>query len=170
MFSECLHFCTEYMQMLPVSLLQKWTNLAGVGGDSVGVAMLENMLVTEKEIFGDDTVLSDECDDGNDGSTINSNIDDNVVTEQKTLSAEELASIEEEFKKVTALPSGNQSMTPHEKKSQVGTYDTEPSIPHSSSYSSPHSSPLLLLPHFTDNLFSIEMYWGRCTEVHWKQA
>ena len=77
--------------------------------ESVDVAMLENILVTERDIFGNDNGMSDDDDDddadkGDDVSAINSNIGDDIVAEHKMPSAEELASIEEEFKKVTALP------------------------------------------------------------------
>lgn len=82
--------------------------------DSLTVAMLESVLVTEKDIFGDTDVMSDDNDDGEvGGGAINSNIDDDVISEQpKLLSAEELANIEQEFKKVTSLPSVDQSVKP----------------------------------------------------------
>ena len=94
-----------------------------IGDESVGVALLENTLVTQRDIFGDNNdVMSDDDDDVDDESAINSNICDDVISEAPKLpSAEELASIEEQFKKVTALPSGvTSSETAATKKSQVG--------------------------------------------------
>ena len=93
-----------------------------IGDESVGVALLENTLVTQRDIFGDNNDVMSDDDDDVDESAINSNIGDDVISEAPKLpSAEELASIEEQFKKVTALPSG---VTPSEtvatKKSQVG--------------------------------------------------
>ena len=95
--------------------------------------MLENMLVTERDIFGDNNEMSDEFDDETE-STINSNVEDDVVTEPKSLSVEELANIEEEFKKVTALPSGGQSVatTSQGKKPPVGGHRTPYTMIHTS--------------------------------------
>ena len=98
--------------------------------ESVGVAMLENMLVTERDIFGDDNGMSDDndddvMDDDDDVSAINSSIGDDVVPEPILPSAEELASIEEEFKKVTALPQESTmatEQTAKKKTSQVRWY------------------------------------------------
>ena len=68
---------------------------------SADVAALESMLVTEKEIFGDSGKMSDDSDndiqdDGDDG--------DGIAMETGILNAEELAWIEAEFKKITAVP------------------------------------------------------------------
>ena len=68
---------------------------------SADVATLESMLVTEKEIFGDSGKMSDDSDndihdDDDDG--------DGVAMETGILNAEELAWIEAEFKKITAVP------------------------------------------------------------------
>lgn len=96
--------------------------------ESVDVAMLENMLVTERDIFGNDNGMSDDDDDDDDAdkdddvSAINSNIGDDIIAEHKMPSAEELASIEEEFKKVTALPQEGGTSTEaaaKKRKSQV---------------------------------------------------
>ena len=92
--------------------------------ESVGVAMLENMLVTERDIFGDDdNGMSDDDDDvrddDDDVSAINSNVGDDVVPEPVLPSAEELASIEEEFKKVTALPRESAVATEQTTKKKV---------------------------------------------------
>ena len=97
-------------------------NASSVAGEeSVGVAMLENILVTEQDIFGDDDGMSDDDDDIDNDAAIYGNSGNDVVPEVKLLSAEELASIEEEFKKVTALPLGDPSTdTSQKKKTQVG--------------------------------------------------
>ena len=87
---------------------------------SVDVAMLESMLVTEKEIFGDSDKISDDGDSDNDIHG------DSVAMDTGMLNTEELAWIEAEFKKITALPStagetstANKTSAAEDKKPQV---------------------------------------------------
>ena len=69
---------------------------------SVDVAALESILVTEKEIFGDSGRMSDSGDSDDD---IHDDGDGGgVAMETGMLNAEELAWIEAEFKKITAVP------------------------------------------------------------------
>lgn len=87
---------------------------------SVDVAMLESMLVTEKEIFGDSDKISDDGDSDNDIHG------DSVAMDTGMLNTEELAWIEAEFKKITAVPStagemstANRTSAAEDKKPQV---------------------------------------------------
>ena len=79
---------------------------------SADVAALESMLVTEKEIFGESGRMSD-----NDGDSDNDIHDDGgddgggVAMETGMLNAEELAWIEAEFKKITAVPASPSTTT-----------------------------------------------------------
>ena len=88
---------------------------SSVSEESVEVAMLHSMLVTEKDIFGDSNEMSDDGESGEDNDIHG----DDVAMEMEVLSAKELASIEAEFKKVTALPSGDTSEDKTERNPQV---------------------------------------------------
>jgi hypothetical protein len=84
------------------------------------------MLVTEKDIFGDSGKMSDSDDDIHDD-------DGGVAMETGMLNAEELAWIEAEFKKITAvppLPSTTATATAGETSSanQTATQDKKPQV------------------------------------------